>query len=176
LQCFIQRDWWYADWGFFPVRVKNKWISLRYHGQLRLPFSLLNNQKPGFFRLIGVEDDADEETQALHDQETGRSVPLHFDPAPSRYCNRGMVCLPVRIWSHAYDLWGKANPRTMWLWESMRSFFKAVPSCYNFWKEYFTKVKPFCHSRSSYGFSIGFSTDLTAYGVAVQSVPPFFIL
>ena len=25
-------------------------------------------------------------------------------------------------------------------------------------------------------FSIGFSTDLTAYGVAVQSVPPFFIL
>ncbi len=95
-------------------------------------FPLLNNQKPGFFRLIGVEDDADEETQALHDQETGRSVPLHFDPAPSRYCNRGMVCLPVRIWSHAYDLCGKANPRTMWLWESMRSFSKAVPSCYNF--------------------------------------------
>ena len=77
-------------------------------------------------------DDADEETQALHDQETGRSVPLHFDPAPSRYCNRGMVCFPVRIWSHAYDLCGKANPRTMWLWESMRSFSKAFPSCYNF--------------------------------------------
>ena len=124
---------------------------MRYHGQLRLPFSLLNNQKPGFFRLIGVEDDADEETQkpgffrligveddadeetqALHDQETGRSVPLHLDPAPSRYCNRGMVCLPVRLWSHAYDLCGKANPRTMWLWESMRSFSKAVSSCYNF--------------------------------------------
>ena len=104
---------------------------MRYHGQLRLPFSLLNNQKPGFFRLIGVEDDADEETQALHDQETGRSVPLHFDPALSGYCNRGMVCLPVRIWSHAYDLCGKANPRTMWLWESMRSFSKAVPSCYD---------------------------------------------
>ncbi len=97
---------------------------MRYHGQLRLPFSLLNNQQPGFFRLIGVEDDADEETQALHDQETGRSVPLHFDPAPSRYCNRGMVCLPVRIWSHAYDLCGKANPRTMWLWESIQALKK----------------------------------------------------
>ena len=30
------------------------------------------------------------------------------------------------------DLCGKANPRTMWLWESMRSFSNAVPSCYNF--------------------------------------------
>ena len=99
-------------------------------GCLFLSFSLPDNQKPGFFRLIGVEDNSDEETQVLCDQETGGSVSSYFNPVPSGCCNRGMVCFPVRLWSHAYDLCGKANPRTMWLWESMRSFSKAFPSCY----------------------------------------------
>ena len=53
-------------------------------------FSIPNNQKPGFFRLIDVEDDTDEETQALCNQETGGSVSSYFNPVPSGCCNRGI--------------------------------------------------------------------------------------
>ena len=72
-------------------------------------FFVWRNQNIRPNRLIDVEDDENEKASAVCDQEAGRPVSSCFNPFPSGYNNRGMLCLSVRIWLYADVLCGEGN-------------------------------------------------------------------
>ena len=56
-----------------------------------------------------MEVEENEEASAVCNQIAGRPVSSCFNPFPSGYGDRGMLCLSVRIWLYADALCGEGN-------------------------------------------------------------------